>query len=34
LRDAAGYDTPPLKPGKAGPLRIRELLSGIGAQRG
>jgi nucleoside-diphosphate-sugar epimerase len=34
LRHGAGYDTPPLKPGKAGPLRIRELLSGIGARRG
>jgi UDP-glucose 4-epimerase len=34
LRDGAGYDTPPLKPSNAGPLRIRELLSGVGARRG
>jgi UDP-glucose 4-epimerase len=30
LRDAAGGGTPPLDPGAGGPLRIRELLSGVG----
>ena len=34
LREGAGLDTPPLRPGNAGPLRIRELLSGVGARRG
>jgi nucleoside-diphosphate-sugar epimerase len=30
MRDAAGGATPPLDPGAGGPLRIRELLSGVG----
>ena len=28
LRDGAGLDTPPLEPGNAGPLRLRELEGG------
>ena len=31
LRDGAGLDTPPLAPGTSGPLRIRELLTVVGA---
>ena len=31
LRESAGLDTPPLAPGTSGPLRIRELLTGVGA---
>jgi hypothetical protein len=34
LRDGAGYPTPPLEPGGAGPLRAREFLSGVGARLG
>ncbi len=34
MREGAGLDTPPLEPGNAGPLRLRELLSGVGARRG
>lgn len=34
LRDGAGLDTPPLEPGNAGPLRVREFLSGVGARTG
>ncbi len=34
LREGAGIDTPPLEPGGAGPLRLRELLSGVGARTG
>ena len=34
MREGAGLATPPLEPGDAGPLRLRELLSGIGARRG
>jgi nucleoside-diphosphate-sugar epimerase len=34
LRQGAGLDTPPLEPGGAGPLRARELLSGLGARTG
>ena len=34
IRQGAGFETPPLQPGNAGPLRLRELLSGIGARRG
>lgn len=34
MRHGAGLDTPPLEPGAAGPLRLRELLSGVGARRG
>ena len=30
MRDSAGLDTPPLAPSTSGPLRIRELLTGIG----
>jgi UDP-glucose 4-epimerase len=30
MRDGAGGDTPPLEPRAGGPLRIRELLSGVG----
>jgi nucleoside-diphosphate-sugar epimerase len=30
MRDAAGGDTPPLRADAGGPLRIRELLSGVG----
>jgi UDP-glucose 4-epimerase len=29
-----GLDTPPLEPGGAGPLRVREMLSGVGARTG
>jgi UDP-glucose 4-epimerase len=32
VRDAAGMATPPLEPAAGGPLRIRELLSGVGAR--
>ena len=31
LREGAGLDTPPLEPGGAGPLRVREFASGVGA---
>jgi UDP-glucose 4-epimerase len=34
IRDRAGTDTPPLAPGSGGPLRIRELLSGVGERAG
>ena len=34
IRDEAGLDTPPLAPGSGGPLRIKELLSGIGSRSG
>jgi UDP-glucose 4-epimerase len=30
IRDRAGADTPPLDPGAGGPLRLRELVSGVG----
>jgi UDP-glucose 4-epimerase len=30
LHDSAGEDTPPLRPEAGGPLRIRELLTGVG----
>jgi nucleoside-diphosphate-sugar epimerase len=30
MRDSAGEETPPLEPGAGGPLRLRELLSGVG----
>jgi UDP-glucose 4-epimerase len=30
IRDRAGVDTPPLAPGTSGPLRARELLTGVG----
>jgi nucleoside-diphosphate-sugar epimerase len=32
LHDRAGAPTPPLEPGTGGPLRVRELLSGVGAR--
>ena len=32
MREGAGLDTPPLEPGGAGPLRIREFATGIGAR--
>ena len=32
MREGAGLDTPPLEPGGAGPLRIREFATGVGAQ--
>src|SRR4051812_2336802 len=32
IRDGAGLDTPPLEPGGAGPLRVREVASGVGAR--
>jgi UDP-glucose 4-epimerase len=34
LRERAGLDTPPLAPGSGGPLRVRELLSGVGRRPG
>ena len=34
MREGAGLPTAPLEPGGAGPLRVRELLSGIGARTG
>jgi nucleoside-diphosphate-sugar epimerase len=34
LRDGAGFDTPPLQPGAAGPGRLREFASGVGARLG
>jgi UDP-glucose 4-epimerase len=30
MRDRAGADTPPLQPDAGGPLRVRELLTGVG----
>jgi UDP-glucose 4-epimerase len=30
MRDRSGADTPPLRPGAGGPLRVRELLTGLG----
>jgi UDP-glucose 4-epimerase len=32
IRDRAGIDTPPLAPGTGGPMRIRELLTGVGSR--
>jgi UDP-glucose 4-epimerase len=32
MRDRAGEDTPPLAPDAGGPLRLRELLTGVGAR--
>jgi nucleoside-diphosphate-sugar epimerase len=34
LREGAGLETPPLQPGGAGPLRLQELLSGVGSRLG
>src|SRR3954470_4332135 len=31
MRDRSGADTPPLEPGAGGPLRVRELLTGLGS---
>jgi nucleoside-diphosphate-sugar epimerase len=30
MRDSAGEDTPPLEPDAGGPLRVREMLTGVG----
>jgi hypothetical protein len=32
LREGAGMDTPPLAPGTSGPLRIHELMTGVGVR--
>jgi UDP-glucose 4-epimerase len=32
MRAGAGLDTPPLEPGGAGPLRIREFAGGVGGR--
>jgi hypothetical protein len=32
MRRGDGLDTAPLEPGPAGPLRVRELLTGVGAR--
>jgi UDP-glucose 4-epimerase len=34
MRERAGLDTPPLAPGTSGPLRVRELLTGVGRRSG
>jgi UDP-glucose 4-epimerase len=34
MRERAGVDTPPLAPGTSGPLRVRELLTGVGRRGG
>jgi len=34
IRERAGLDTPPLSPETGGPLRLRELTSGVGARMG
>jgi nucleoside-diphosphate-sugar epimerase len=34
LRENAGVSTPPLAPETSGPLRVRELLTGVGAREG
>ena len=34
IREGAGLDTPPLEPGGAGPLRVREFASGVGGRTG
>jgi nucleoside-diphosphate-sugar epimerase len=34
MREGAGIETPPLEAGGAGPLRVREFLSGVGARTG
>jgi hypothetical protein len=31
MRDRSGAETPPLRPGAGGPLRVRELLTGLGS---
>jgi hypothetical protein len=30
VRDGAGHPTPPLDPATSGPLRVREILTGVG----
>jgi hypothetical protein len=30
MREPSGLDTPPLKPHAGGPLRIKEIFSGVG----
>jgi UDP-glucose 4-epimerase len=30
MRDGSGVDTPPLAPGTSGPMRVREVLTGVG----
>jgi UDP-glucose 4-epimerase len=32
IREGAGIDTPPLAPGTGGPMRIREVLTGVGSR--
>lgn len=32
IREGAGFHTPPLEPGGAGPARVRELLAGVGGR--
>jgi nucleoside-diphosphate-sugar epimerase len=32
MHDSAGFPTPPLDPGTGGPMRVRELLTGVGAR--
>ena len=34
IAEGAGLDTPPLEPGGAGPMRMREILAGVGARTG
>ena len=34
MRDGSGADTPPLLPGAGGPLRVREVLTGVGHRLG
>jgi UDP-glucose 4-epimerase len=34
IREGAGIDTPPLSPHSGGPLRVRELLTGVGKRAG
>jgi hypothetical protein len=32
LRDGSGADTPPLAPETSGPLRVREIVTGVGSR--
>jgi nucleoside-diphosphate-sugar epimerase len=34
IRERRGIDTPPLAPDTGGPLRVREVLSGVGQRQG
>lgn len=34
MREGAGLETPPLAPGTSGPLRLREVLTGVGRRAG